>query len=400
MPKMPTTAPSIVSIETVDSYQLEAVLKAVRQCLSRFGGIERFVRPGNKVLLKPNLLAAFHPERAITTHPAVVHAVTMLCLEAGAVVQIGDSPGIGELRQVFRRCQMEFLLNLAGVSLANFRDTVEYQAPDNLVARRIRLAKAVADNDLIITLPKLKTHSQMGFTGAIKNQYGLIVGSEKAHYHYRLKNRDWLAELMVDINLIAKPALAIMDGIVAMEGMGPAGGEARQLGVLLASPDISAVDTVACAIIDLECRTLPISQAAKKRGFGATELSEITVAGPPLEQLRVPDFKKIPELINILRLVPLPRFMLRWIRKAWAPRPRIIAEHCIKCNACGKGCPVEPSAINPFAGTEQVDDQRCIRCYCCHEFCPEKAIELKNIVIVEWLKRLQSCFTASSKKAI
>lgn len=381
---------STVSIKNADSYDFSLVLETMRLCLEPLGGIKSFVSPGQKVLLKPNLLTGFHPDRAVTTHPTFVKAATMICLEAGAQVQIGDSPGIGELAHVFRKCGMESLLKIPGVSLANFGDTKEFSEPDNVVGRKIRLAKAVADADVIITLPKLKTHSQMGFTGALKNQYGLIVGAEKAHYHYRLKDRNWLAELIIDINNIAKPALAIMDGIYAMEGMGPAGGEPRHLGVMLASSDIVAVDTMACHLITLNTKTLPISVAAAKRHFGATDFEQINVVGDDHREKITTDFKKVPELSNILRLLPLPRFVLGWIRRIWAPRPRIISDKCIKCNACGRGCPVKPAAINPFADEKnRVNDQSCIRCYCCHEFCPEKAIELEYVMPIRWIMSIR-----------
>jgi uncharacterized protein (DUF362 family)/Pyruvate/2-oxoacid:ferredoxin oxidoreductase delta subunit len=377
MPSSPKQK-SQVSIKKIDGYEPEAVYLALKACLSPLGGMERFVKKGQRVLLKPNLLSAFPPDRAVTTHPSVVRAAARLSLEAGGVVSLGDSPGIGELSMVMRRSGLQDALKGLDVQIADFKNSVTHEAPHNVIGRRIALAKAVSDADVIITLPKLKTHSQMVFTGALKNQYGLIVGMEKARYHYRLKSREWLAALMLDINRIAKPGLAIMDAIVGMEGMGPAGGEPRQIGALLAGADLSAVDAAACALIGLDPQMVPLLQAAKKYGFGAVSLEQIEFMGDPWQDLTVSDFKKVPQLSSILRMIGLPQPVLAWLDRTLAARPRIISELCVKCNACGRGCPVSPAAIDPQSPGRQVDDERCIRCYCCHEFCPEKAIELKH----------------------
>ncbi|NLF25748.1 MAG: DUF362 domain-containing protein [Deltaproteobacteria bacterium] len=376
---------SRVSIRRAPSYESEVVYKAIQDCLEPLGGIGAFVQSGQRVLLKPNLLGPFFPETAVTTNPEVVAAVAKLCLEAGAKVSVGDSPGIGELRIVMKRAGLKSALAELDTSVADFSACADFESMRNIVGRKIALAKAVAEADVIISLPKLKTHSQMVFTGALKNQYGLVVGTRKAYYHYRLRTREWLAALMIDINRIARPKLAIMDGIIAMEGMGPSGGEPRHLGVLIAGADLAAVDVAACTLIGLDPESVPLNLAARKYEFGATRLAEIELVGDDLSSLVVPDFKKVPQLRSVLRILPFPAWFLSWLERKWAARPRIIPELCIRCNACGNGCPVEPAAIQPLAeGGPQVDDDRCIRCYCCHEFCPVKAIALKR----SWLGKL------------
>ncbi len=376
---------SIVSIRRVPDYSEEAVLSGLRRCLEPLGGMGAFVKAGQRVLLKPNLLAAFVPERAVTTHPSVVKAVAMLVLEQGAQVIIGDSPGFGAPAAVMKRCGITGALSGINYEPGDFDHEFEFEEPSNRVARRINLVKALNDADVVITLPKLKTHAQMGFTGALKNQFGLVRGFQKAHYHYRMKDRKWLAALMIDINAVAKPALAVMDGIIAMEGDGPAGGDPRFLGALIAGSDITAVDTLACALIDIDVESLPLMREARERDFGATRMEDISVAGDDWEGMRQPDFRKTQELKSALRLLALPVPFLEWLRKYLSARPRIIPDLCIKCGACREGCPVDPSAINPFSDDHPVDHERCIRCYCCHEFCPVKAIELKRSILARLL---------------
>jgi len=374
-----------VSIKRVQGYATEEVYCGLQACLAPLGGIEAFVKKGDRVLLKPNLIGAFPPDRAATTHPSVVAAVARLCLEQGAAVLVGDSPGIGDLRMVMKRSGMAAALEPLGIGIADFSSSVEFEAKDNILGRKLSLARVVAEVDVIITLPKLKTHAQMVFTGALKNQYGLVVGSRKAFYHYRLRTREWLAALILDINRVARPTLTVMDAIVGMEGMGPAGGDPREIGALIAGSDLAAVDVVACTLIGLDPEMVPLNLAARKVAFGATRLAEIELLGDRLESLVVSDFKQVPQLSSVLRILPMPAWLLSWIERRWAPRPRIAPELCIRCNACSKGCPVSPAAINPLAVERpKVDDERCIRCYCCHEFCPVKAIYLEQ----SWLGKL------------
>lgn len=368
---------SSVSIRRVEDYEPERVLAGVREALAPLGGMRAFVRPGQRVLLKPNLLMGARPERAITTHPAVVRAAVLLAQEAGGIVSVGDSPGVGSPAAVARAAGIARVLEETGASPADFGTPQDFEVPDHRVARRLTLVRAAAQADVVITLPKLKTHGQMGFTGALKNQYGLIPGMRKSQWHFRLQRREWLAELILDLHRAVRPALAIMDAVIGMEGKGPSAGRPRRVGAILAGPDLVAVDTLACLLIGLDPASVPVLAAARAQGLGATALGEMDVTGDDWRALRVPGFEPVSKLEDLLRIVPLPRSVLRWVREQCTARPRITAGRCKECGACEEGCPVPASAIHPGAPAgEQVDDGRCIRCYCCHEFCPHGAIGL------------------------
>ncbi len=373
-----------VSIKKVENYDFDKVKKGIIESLKPLGGISSFVTAKQKVLLKPNLLSAASPEKAVTTHPAVIAAVTSIVKEAGGIVMIGDSPGIGDLTSVGKTTGVMKIAEEYDVELADFSNEFLFECEKNFVGKKIKLAKAVADADVIISLPKLKTHVQMTMTCAVKNQFGLVVGMEKGQYHFRLKNRKALADIIVDINRIAKPVLAICDAIDAMEGEGPGGGEPKHLGLIIASSDIMALDVVACKIIGLNPDSVPIIQAGKRQKFGETDFNKIEIIGEKLEDVSVHNFKQISNLKGVLQILPLPNFMLEFFGKLWAARPRIVENKCIKCYKCKDGCPVTPPAIDPdFSSKNKVDDKTCIRCYCCHEFCPVKAIELKQ----SWIDR-------------
>lgn len=370
---------STVSLKKISTYDPDKMLDALRACLEPLGGMRAFVRTGQRVLLKPNLLGAFDSDRAVTTHPSLVRAAALLVKEAGGKVVVGDSPGMSDLPGAMKKSGLTDALADLDVEVGDFVGQEEFTEPGNVVAKKIHLAAALKSADVVITLPKMKSHVQMVFTGALKNQYGLITGNRKAHYHYRMKTREWLSSLIVDINRIANPALAIMDAVMAMEGEGPSSGEPRLVGALLAGPDLTAVDVAACRLIGLRPETVPLIQAARQQGFGVTEWKNIRMVGDSLDDLCVTDFKLVKELDDLLKVIPLPMPLLNWLGRKWAPTPEIIAEQCIRCGICKKGCPVSPSAIDPFLDRrEKVDGKRCIRCYCCHEFCPVKAIRLRR----------------------
>ena len=377
---------SLVSLIPVSEYASEAVLDGLRQAMAPFGGMSGIVHPGDRVLLKVNLLAPARPEEAVTTHPEVVRAVIRLVREAGASrILVGDGPGVGSTAENMRACGIQAICDEEGAETAVFQETSVFENLQNAIGKRLELTSHLKEVDVVITLPKLKTHVQMGYSGALKNQYGLIPGTQKAQYHFRLQDRDLLSDLMIDINRTARMKLAVMDAIVGMEGPGPHGGKPRQIGALVVGTDLAAVDVVGCSLIGIDPAKYPLLRAAKRGNYGATSLEEIQIVGGTLESLKVPDYELVKAPANILRLLPLPNWALRWLRGQLAPTPWIDKKKCIRCLKCHRGCPVRPeAAIDPRKEGGGVNHRTCIRCYCCHEFCPVDAIELRK----SWLERV------------
>lgn len=368
-----------VAVVLVPDYDPGRVAEGVAECVRLLGGVDRFASPGRKILLKPNILGPFSSEKAVTTHPEVTRAVGLLFRSVGAEISVGDSPAVGSMESSMRVAGYGPLLDADGFAPADFGGGLSVDVPDNRVGKRLTLVRALAGCDAVVSLPKLKNHVQMAFTGAVKNLYGLVPGVMKGQFHVRFQDRGHLAELMVDILRAVRPALAVMDAVVGMEGDGPSGGDPRQVGLLMASEDLVALDAVACAVVGLDGGRTPIAEAARGRGVGETRLSEIEIVGETLERCRVAGFRPVSVTLDVLRVLPLPRPVLKWVRRQWAPRPFIDAGACICCGVCAKGCPLSPPAIDPGSPKGGgVDHGRCIRCYCCHEFCPEKAIRLKR----------------------
>jgi uncharacterized protein (DUF362 family) len=378
------SAPTIVSVQRMPDYDRDGMVTALRSCLAPLGGMRAFVQPGQRVLLKPNLLGAFPVERAVTTHPSVVRAAILLVKEAGGLPLVGDSPGLGSLESVLGPCGLAPVIAETGARVLDFSEPHQFEVSPHQVTPRLTLAKALLEADVLISLPKLKTHGQMTMTAALKNQFGLIPGALKSQWHFRLQDPLWLARLILDVNRVARPSLSILDAVIGMEGQGPTSGRPRHLGALLASRDALAADTVACQLIGQDPGSVPLLAAAKEQGYGQSDMAGIVVVGEDWRALQIPNFEKIEQLTDVLQLLPLPRPALNWLRRQWTLRPRIVDGHCTQCGICEAACPVAPSAIHPEnVPGERVEDDRCIRCYCCHEFCPSQGIELR----APWLAR-------------
>ena len=178
-----------VSIRAAIDYQPDNLLQHLRLLLEPLGGMQAFVKPGQKVLLKPNMLAGKPPEKAVTTHPEVVRGVIALVQESGGVVLVGDSPGMGRPEQVARKCGIWSVIEETGVEFAPFSDSVNISTKSGTF-QHLELAQDILDADVIINLPKLKTHQMMGMTCGVKNLFGAVVGMRKPRLHLQADTPD------------------------------------------------------------------------------------------------------------------------------------------------------------------------------------------------------------------
>ncbi|MBN1953955.1 MAG: DUF362 domain-containing protein [Anaerolineae bacterium] len=366
-----------VALVRCAQYDPAAVDAAVGRGLALLGGAERFVRPGERILLKPNLLVGGRPQNAITTHPALFAAVAHHLQAAGAVLCYGDSPGVGTPASAARRAGLAAVAGELDISLADFANGEAVSFPEGDLIRQFTIARGVLAADGLISLPKLKTHGLMRLTGAVKNQFGCVPGLLKGEFHARLPDRDHFAQMLVDLNRLLRPRLYVMDGIVAMEGNGPRNGDPRPLSVLLLSADPIALDATVCRIVDLDPAMVPTITWGEVGGLG--QASPVEILGDPLASFFTPDFA-----VDRRREAAAGkrRFLRRLVNRWVVPRPVVVPENCTRCGTCVRVCPVTPKAID-FRGEEgrdappQHDYQLCIRCYCCQELCPANAITIE-----------------------
>ncbi len=335
---------------------------ALAALLAHLGGWSALVKPGQKVLVKPNLLSDATPDQAITTHPELLRQVVRSLKAAGAVVQVGDSPaGAMNLELVWRKTGLEEVCASEQVPLLSFEQGGTRQVSrDGYV---FAVANAVLDADLIVSLPKVKTHALTTLTAAVKNFYGVLPGYQKAQLHKAYPKPRRFCRLLRAVHAAMPPNLSIADGVIGMDGEGPANGRPVQLGFLAASTDAVALDLALCRILRIDPRRVlyledDLAMPFEQRGT-APEIGRFEVpsgSGHLLQMLPEP----------LLRLV-MP---LVWVRPAFSDK-------CVFCGRCAAACPAQ--ALNVVKGTRPIlDRKRCIACCCCHEVCPAHAIHMRR----------------------
>jgi len=382
--KNPFPAPSQVALVRCDTYKQHEVYEAVSRGISLLGGPESFMKPGDKLLLKPNLLAADPPEKYSVTHPAIFQAVARCLQDAGAHLSYGDSPAAHRPLTAARKAELSNFAEAKNILLADLANGETIAYPDGNLIKQFTIAKGVLAADGIINLPKMKTHALTRLTGAVKNMFGCIPGVLKAEFHARLQNEDLLSQMLLDLNCLLPPRLNVMDGVIAMEGNGPRNGTGREVHVLLLSTDPVALDTTAARIMNLDPMLVPTLKWAKELGIG--QVDDVEILGDTLDSFVLPDFEANRHRGSTARADSNIIYQLfkNWI----VPSPVIDNDKCTRCGTCVNICPVTPKAVNWHDGdhkkapTYNYDD--CIRCYCCQETCPAEAIE----VIIPPLGRL------------
>ena len=317
---------------------------------------------GLSVLVKPNLLSAASPEKAVTTHPRIIRFVCEYLAEKNAGITISDSPAVGSFKKIIKECGIVDELKGIPVKFTEFKKSrqVEVNAPFH----RIELASDALDAGLIINLPKLKTHSQMLLTLGVKNLFGCVVGMRKPQWHLRTGvDTDMFARLLIEIYLSLKPSITILDGILGMEGQGPGKrGIPKHLGVILASEDAIALDYVVAQMLNIDPMSVPVNRAAGNMGL----VRDMDING---EIRKVTGFL-LPKTADLLFG---PAFLHRFMRKNLTQRPEHEEDLCEMCLECINHCPA--AAISTLDNSLRFDYDRCIRCYCCVEICPFGAMK-------------------------
>jgi uncharacterized protein (DUF362 family)/Pyruvate/2-oxoacid:ferredoxin oxidoreductase delta subunit len=313
---------------------------------------------GTRVLVKPNLLSPATPERAILTHPAIVRAAVIYALEKGARPLVADSPAIGSFGKILQTSGIGEALKGLDVECRPFSRSVRVEIGEPFGA--IEIAAEAVEAEAIINLAKLKTHTMMLLTLAVKNLFGCVIGYRKPEWHMRAGvDRQLFATLLARICLTLNPTFNLLDGILALEGNGPGrGGTPRPLGVLLAGNDPFAVDGAVCRMIGLDPLASPILKAASALGRPPAE-PKIDGELPAIRDFRLPDLSSV---------VYGPARLQGFFRRQLLRRPVCDGALCRSCGDCWKICPAK--AITPEERGLRFAYDRCIRCYCCVEVCP------------------------------
>lgn len=360
-----------VSLVKCDGYEPAAVQEAVRNAVNLLGGLTCFVKPGSRVLVKPNLLMSKGPEYGITTHPQVVRAVIRMLKEINCKIVVGDGPSVwGQYIE-----NVDEVYNITGMSKVCQEEGVELVKFDK---RRMRnkfpLAMALDECDHLISLAKFKTHEFTLITGAIKNLFGLVSGTYKTELHKNYFTPLEFAKILVDIYEEAKPALTIIDGVLAMEGDGPAtAGKLRQLNLLLTGSDCVALDTVMAKIMGITDQEILTTKEAFSRGLGEARLSRIKIEGEDINELNIRPFILPKTSAKISKLPEMVKKTLKFLIKYYPYSKRL---KCTRCGRCVSVCPSKCIIMNKEG--IRFNYTKCIACFCCQEACPAAAIGVRK----------------------
>lgn len=355
---------SKVAVVKCGDYDFERVKDALRKSLELIGALKGVVRRGNKVLLKGNIGSPNLPEQASTTHPILIKAVIQLVKEVGGIPIFGDSPiieriteetfEVGGHAEIAREEEVEVIaFNKNGFKKINISGGKQIE--------EVYFSKDVLDADVIISIPKLKTHVLTYYTGAIKNMFGALQKESRMNIHKTFSKVMPFSEAIVDVFTIRKPDLAIMDGIVAMEGLGPSHGRVKEVGIIISSRDSVALDAVSSSIIGYDPMDILTTKDAYMRGLGNGELQQIEILGEQADKVKV-DFEKVPIISDEIR----ERFKNFFLSKMVVDKTK-----CKGCNLCVEQCPVKAIKSRPYP---VFDPEKCILCFCCFELCPEGAL--------------------------
>lgn len=377
-----------VALSPCAGYDPDQVDAAVGRVLDLLGGMARFVQPGQRVLIKPNMLLPSEPERAIVTHPSVLRAVVGQVQAAGGLPIIADNPVILPLSRrawesAYERAGWATVAAQAGARLNTSIVPQQHPHPDGRLLHVVDISSFLAEADVVISLPKLKSHNFMRFTGAVKNLFGVVPGTTKFGYHLKLQTAERFADMLLDLVSFVRPALTIMDGVVGMDGDGPSGGCPFPADVILASTDPVALDVVALSILGHEPLAVPTVAAALRRGLSTGRLADLDLLGEELSHVRTSGFRLPPGRSSDVERVPA---FLRPLAAGQLVATPFVSKRCTGCGLCIQSCPAQ--TILRIQGRARIRSSNCIRCYCCHELCPVQAIDLRHPLPARIMARL------------
>ena len=366
-----------VTLAHCPDYTPQLLQERLSALLRPLGGMQTFVKPGMRVLLKPNMLTNRNPSQGVTTHPELVRAVIRAVKTAGGQPIVGDSPASAvKIDWVLQETGFEQLCREEEVPLVRFEN--EKPIPLERNGYSFSIAREIVEADLIINLPKVKTHVLTTLTAAVKNTYGTLPGYQKATLHKKHLNLRDFSRLVLAVHRAVAPALNIADGIIGMQGAGPSAGTPVNLNFMAASTDAIALDLTLCDLLGINPRAVPYLPPSSGEPLPQIRRLDVEADGRAVSSRKV-------ELPNTIGARMLPQWLstmigpLLWIRPA-------IDDTCIKCGRCVKACPAEALTIEARQKPVLTPDN-CIGCCCCHEVCPAKAIEMTQSTLLNLIRR-------------
>jgi len=366
-----------VIASSCDSYDLKSIKRAVSNIFDQLDGLDEQLKNANTVVIKPNLLLGKTPDECVTTHPSLLKEVINRVKDYDCKIIIGDSPGgpFNELRlkSIYKKTGLFDLAEEKNVELNYDTSYTNISFKEGFLVKSFQIANFIKNADLIINMPKLKTHSFMRYTGAVKNLFGSIPGIIKAEYHLRMPEAANFALMLVDLARLVNPQVNIMDAIYGMHGAGPSSGDKIKIGYIMGSNSCFALDVAGAYLLNINPLDIPTINQASKKGIVST-LDNLNLYGDklkPAQNTKIPDIDEK----DTKNFKNLPPFIVKIINTLLKPRPDFNHNKCVKCGDCAANCPAEAIKLDDYP---KVDLDLCIRCYCCQELCSFEAVEVKK----------------------
>lgn len=362
--KISTTRPLVLVLDA-DYFRTD---EAIEKILETYP----FHWKGKRVVIKPNILSPSPPEKGITTHPSLIGSLVKALKRREAQCLVGDNPGWSGYAANEHCARVSGIFEAADGCFVNFaKETIQINVPSRFFEKLV-VSKPILEADMVIDVPKFKTHVQTKITGAIKNMFGIVVGAEKARVHLSAARPENFSEALVDIYQIRIPDLTIMDAVVGMEGNGPSSQELRPIGKILAARNGVAVDGLMAAMMGLPQKSVDCLRIAFQRGLGEMDPARMEIQGSwsRLEKYRMP-------LTFISRGLFGAAVNKLYYRPMVKPRLSVRPELCTGCGICVQHCPAQALTMGKVP---LLDSKKCISCYCCYELCSNQAIELTGLM--------------------
>ncbi|MCL2063375.1 MAG: DUF362 domain-containing protein [Candidatus Cloacimonetes bacterium] len=381
-----------VIIKEHKEYILDEIVFSIREFFNEFDLFDK-LKDKKLILLKPNLLGAHHPDKAVTTHPVVLEALIMILKDMEKEIIVGDSPGgTAKASVVWKTTGIQEICERHNVRLIDFGKEGIINIQTNLT--KFFFDKYIIECDAIINLAKMKTHSLMLYTGAVKNLYGAIPGLYKSELHKQFPSPKEFSSVLSAIYGLLKPSLAlnIIDGIIGMEGDGPSAGKPYPFGVLIASEIASATDFVASGLMGFDVDNI----VYLKQSLQDDEVKYLENDIDILCREKKLNLQEIKEILNYKKiniksvifsnnlLDKLPKF-IKNIFKALLDYYPDFNKECQMCLVCAQSCPVQ--ALDSKGNELILNKKKCIKCLCCHEMCQYNAIFLKKRFLAKIIYR-------------